>query len=130
MKKTRRAIVLSFALIALLVFAAVPAVAGSSDTEFESIVVLCAYGEAAREWYEETDEGTIWHFRNMIYQSYHYSEEDRMAGIATWRGNQDLNVTTFTGRAWGTGILETSEGTWHIVYKECGKSQDPKWVEK
>jgi hypothetical protein len=40
-----------------------------------------------------------------------------MDGTATWRGNQDLNVTTFTGRAWGTGVIETDKGTWHVVYK-------------
>jgi hypothetical protein len=115
--KKRCVTLLSLALIVMLLFAAVPAAATSGETEFESVVVLCGYGEAAKEWYEETDEGTIYHFRNMIYQSYHYSEESRMAGIATWRGNQDLNMTTFTGRAWVTGVIETSEGTWHVVAK-------------
>jgi hypothetical protein len=88
--------------------------AKSTTTEFEATLVACGRGESAREWYDET-EGTIWHIRNMVYQTPIYSDDDRMAAMRTWRTNQDMNLTTGDGRAWGPGIIETARGTWHVV---------------
>jgi hypothetical protein len=51
----------------------------------------------------------------MVYQSYLYSDEPRMAGIATWRGSHEINLTTGDGRAWSTGWHKTAMGSWHIV---------------
>jgi hypothetical protein len=116
MKTRTRMTVIGLVMVTLLLLATGSAAARSVETDFETVVVLCGFGESAREWYEDTDEGTVWHFRNMVYQSYLYSTDDRVAGIATWRGHQDMNVTTGDGRAWGNGIIETEMGTWHVVY--------------
>jgi hypothetical protein len=116
MKNNKRMVLLVAAMIAMLLLGTASALAKPTTTNFEATVVICEFGDSARDWYEETEEGTIWHFRNMVYQSPLYSEDDRMAGIATWRANQDVNIITGDGRAWGTGVIETNRGTWQIVF--------------
>jgi hypothetical protein len=51
----------------------------------------------------------------MVYDTPIVSEEPRMTGIATWRGNLDLNMVTGDGKAWGSGTMETEAGTWQMV---------------
>jgi hypothetical protein len=94
-----------------------PALAKSTTTDFEAVVVICAYGDSAREWLEETDKGTIWHVRHLVYQTPVYSKDVHVTGTATWCENADMNILTGDGRTWGTGVIKTQIGTWRISFK-------------
>jgi len=116
MNRSTRTTAVAVVLIIMLLGAALPAAAKQPDrTDFVAVGYICEMGPAAREWY--TDDGTVWHFRNMHYQGPVISDEPRLAGMAYCKAGMDLDQVTGDGRSWGLCVVETEKGTWHTVYK-------------
>jgi hypothetical protein len=116
MNNSTRTVGVAIVLVATLLVAALPAAAKQPErTDFVARAYICQMGPSAREWY--TDDGTVWHFRNMRYQGPVISDEPRLAGMSYCQAGQDLDQSTGNGRSWGTCVIDTEQGTWHTVYK-------------
>ena len=70
MKTRTRMTVIGLVMVTMLLLATGSAAAWAAETDFEAVVVICETGESAREWYEDTAEGTIWHFSTFTIKSW------------------------------------------------------------
>jgi hypothetical protein len=103
---------LSLALIALLLTAAVPAAARSPVTHFVATGYVCAQEAPVKEWISE--DGVL-HQRGVLMRDEWRSEhEPRLTGSEIAIYHQDINLHTGAVQIWGTGTVLTDEGTWYI----------------
>jgi hypothetical protein len=109
----KRRTLISLALMALLLIAAVPAAARPPVTRFVTVGYGCAQEAPVKEWI--SDDGVL-HQRGVLLRGEWRSEDEpRVTGseISIW--DQDINLNTGAVEVWGRGTVMTDEGTWYTV---------------
>ena len=112
MKKQKRLILVSLALVAFLLLAAVPVTARPVRTPFETTVFPCEPLDPGHVW---TDKDGVTHIRGSLDYGILTSDDPRLIGTTVWRTNQDV-YPDGTGPGWGTMVIETELGIWRIVW--------------